>query len=73
MIFLCRWGEIFLTTPKFMVVFRITWSMWGFQLKNSLKITPKKFASDLRVMQLFLNESVSDFGGGIVFGLRKTI
>ena len=44
-----------------MVVFRVTWSMWGFQLKNLLKIKPKKFASDLPVMQLFLNENVSAF------------
>ena len=46
-----------------MVVFCSIWSMGGFQLKNSLKKTPRKFASDLRVMQLFLNESVSEFGG----------
>ena len=52
-----------------MVVFRSTWSMWGFQLKNSLKETPRKFSSDLQMMHLFLNESVSEFRGGTVFGL----
>ena len=56
-----------------MVVFRSTWSVWGFQLKNSLKITPRKFASDLQAMQLFLNESVNEFGRGAVFGLKKKL
>ena len=57
-----------------MVVFHSTKSMLVFQLKNLLKITPKKFALDLKVMQLFLNRSESEFGEAcMVFGCQKTI
>ena len=64
----------FFDTPKLMVVFHSTMSMLVFQLKNSLKITPKKFALDLQVMQLFLNRNESEFGWAcMVFGCQKTI
>ena len=53
--FFCLDGVNFFDTPTLMVVFHSTKSMLVFQLKNSLQITPKKFALDLQVMQLFLN------------------